>query len=681
MPGTNPTPDNTNLNTLCWVETDKVEFYKSATDDVSRLRSLAPWLVSTTTNGGYARHIYSYDDGENSWSIVGTNTGVIAKQVPYGSDTDITPLSATLNAIPNSLDSQYVALGNNPILTQNGTKTVEITLTGANFNGDTQVVISGVPGAVNGIPAAEINGTHTAIYATVNSFYIFTTTAATSSGIGGGAAVSCGTSNITVNALAHGIIFLSSDLEPRVKINSAVGFAGIPAGDINKEHFVFGVTANTFKINVATAGTSSVSGGGGAATTYQKAIAGGSQGISHASLATYVTPRIWSFGRFGNDLIMCAGDNTAIYIWTNSDITVAPTVLANAPTANWIFVSNNAVGALGANGKVNAIAVSDIGDATVWAPGPGNNAYYDEVENCGRLLSQAPSGNDNVLWSGNAAFLFRFSPATATWDIEDLQTSDGIIGPMARCSINTTITWVGQDDWYIYDGSRVTPIQGNTLKKWFYENYEANWKMFLRAVPKKNQIWVCFALNTGNELTEYEPTRYIIIDYVEGHFTLGKIRRTAAEEPTQIGLFPLMAGAPDAIYTTGVLYEHDQPEADVQYYDNEPDASGFSYAKSNYFMIGSGDTTMEIMEIVPDIFFFDGGLIQQTIETKDYPQSTETFSYGPFELADDTTFIDPQAAGRQARHIFQHEVVGGFPQVYHFSMGKMVQSVQSGPPL
>ena len=66
-----------------------------------------------------------------------------------------------------------------------------------------------------------------------------------------------GSTTVTVTLTAHG----ATD-GAYVTFSGVVGFAGIPAGDFNKEFKVSNVTTNTFDITVATPATSGTTGGG-----------------------------------------------------------------------------------------------------------------------------------------------------------------------------------------------------------------------------------------------------------------------------------------------------------------------------------------------------------------------------------------------------------------------------------
>lgn len=89
-------------------------------------------------------------------------------------------------AVPTS----SAVLGANPLATVNLSNVVTVTHAAHGLATGDVVTISGIIGAVNGIPAAEFNTRHLITVLTANTYTITTTTAATATGAGGGAAVS-----------------------------------------------------------------------------------------------------------------------------------------------------------------------------------------------------------------------------------------------------------------------------------------------------------------------------------------------------------------------------------------------------------------------------------------------------------------------------------------------------------
>ncbi|NIR66342.1 MAG: hypothetical protein GWO10_21870, partial [candidate division Zixibacteria bacterium] len=257
-PGIEPVPDNTNLSSMRWIDGDKVRFVNGNAAKIGGWeKAIFNQSEINTLIKGAPRMLFSITRGTDKFLLIGTNEKLYLFY--NGSLYNITPLQTSLIAIANSLDTNYTTLANNPITTTSGSDVAEVSHPGHKLYDGDIIKISGVPGPINGIPASEFNTTHTVYNSDrdAGTYQIRTTTFATASGSGGGAAVIEETSIITVNQAAHG--YVEGD---RVKIQSATSVGGIPASEINAEHIIRNEATNTYDIVAATIATSSVTGGG-----------------------------------------------------------------------------------------------------------------------------------------------------------------------------------------------------------------------------------------------------------------------------------------------------------------------------------------------------------------------------------------------------------------------------------
>ncbi len=99
------------------------------------------------------------------------------------------------NVLTKSIEITTFLLGNNPFATVNTSTTVTVTHTGHGLSTSDKITYIGCLD-VNGIPAAELNTTHTITKIDADSYTITTTTPATSTAVGGGALISHDKGNI-----------------------------------------------------------------------------------------------------------------------------------------------------------------------------------------------------------------------------------------------------------------------------------------------------------------------------------------------------------------------------------------------------------------------------------------------------------------------------------------------------
>ena len=351
-------------------------------------------------------------------------------------------------------------------------------------------------------------------------------------------------------------------------IQGSSDVANILASAINIEQLITNIVSeDVFTIQTGTVATSLVTAAGGGSTTLQTQIAPGNPDVSlgygygggqygagaygdskifnGSDIVAY--PRIWSMDKYGTNLILTPGDGPAtspnLYVWANFDVSVAPVLVTTTdatpvpPGVKWVYVSNNMVCALGADGTLNQFQSSDIADFTNWTVGPSTYAYATTFEQAGPLISQASARNHDLVFTSSDVYNFQFIDKPNIWLIRKLFTTDGIIGPKARAEIEDAVFWMGQGDFYVFDGYTVNILPNNTVKRYVYDNinWGQAWKCFVFANVEFSEIW--FFYPQGQDA---DPNNYVIYNYKESHWSIGTLPRTAAEEPTNVNAQPLL---------------------------------------------------------------------------------------------------------------------------------------------
>lgn len=594
----------------------------------------------------------------NTFTIV-TSTSATSTTSGGGSTVKvITPDTATLGS--NPIESDYNSLGTDPITTTDGSEVIQISLSNHWLIAGDSVTISG-SSAVNGIPAGEINATHEITSVPdANTIEVAVTTEATSSGSGGGGSVVWASPTIRVTKTSHG--YTAGD---RIRLANSAAVGGVPAASINIEHIIRQVlTADTFTVNTDTDATSAVTGGGSSVTIQEQispgpcdfapgeGFGGGLYGVGLYGVPKLFTnqfqyPRIWSVEKFGDDLMVCPGNGGKVYVWNHSTAN-APTILRNAPTkALWIFQSNNSLGVLGADDVDNRVHMSDTGNATIWSTGPATNAYIDDIEDARLFVSQARARSINLLFGTGGVFAFQFAGKPDLWLTRRLMGNDGLIGPKARATIDDTVFFMGGADFYVFDGSELSRLPNNTCKRYIFDNLNDNqkWKVFCRPVPEFNQVWWFFPTGTSNE-----PNEYVIYQWDNKSWTLGKMDRTAAEEPRFLDVSrPYMVNSQSET-VEGSFYRH-------HIGDDDADSAMTAYAETSYPPIGQGDVTFNVWQFEPD--GTQTGNLDVTYYTKLRSQgTTDERTFGPFAVTQTTELLDVSAHGRYRKIRFEQDALG-----------------------
>lgn len=540
------------------------------------------------------------------------------------------------------IETQYDATQTTPFATVSGNKTVTVTSFISNelAAGDT-VTISGVSGAVNGIPDTELNASHTVVTAGASTFTITVTTAATSTG----------SPTITAPNIAGHVVKISDTAHDlavgdRIKIwgtDAAIG--GIPLAELNREHIVTTVTsANDFVVATATAPTSSTTGGGTAVSVGIQIPAGnqyqafkqgfgagffntGKFGTNRVSATTPAYPRISSFDNFGNKFLYCAGDYSAgdgqkIYEW-DGDRDVAPTPVLDAPdNCNWVAVIANQIVALCDTNIVIGLTDPSTGLA-LWPEIPSVSPIGDviPVQRATRLLSLAPLGEKSGIVFAPEPYLLRL--VGGVWDLVELGSEFPIVSPAAWCRHRDGIVWYGQDgNYYFCNGGSVRKIVNRQNGEYVRARTNGNaiWTTFLMQDQKHDQFWHYYP-----SIGQQDPDSYVVYNPLSESFTTGAQDRTAAQRPSVVD---------QRFYTT---------DDETIYSSFTIDPTNFNWSAKTAFFFLDPEYRWKIVRLMPDAII--SGEVNIKILGKEHPMDQE-IDYGTYTMDSNTTSMTVRGAGR-----------------------------------
>lgn len=665
-----PSSDATNFDIPCWSMSYGIRF----DPETGRPRKVGGNIINTfdynATVSGTIRTVYSNIINQKIYTILGTNTsvyGVIGSQL-----TNIGPLDTATVAAANSLSTHYGTLAANPLTTVNGSKTVIIADTdAAKYKPGDIYTLSGAT-TTNGIPNTDINKPQIVRSIGTNQITIITATAATSNGTGGGAAVVRSDGLITLTKAAHGLVN-----NQRVKINGATATGGITALQINLEFNIRNVTTNTFDVMTGGTSTSAATAGGGASVTYNAPIAAGQLNQGHGQgygaglygVGLYGTalvsstgetyPRIWFADRFGDNIIMTAGNQSKVYTWSGTTVT-GPTPIANAPaTINYAFVSDNILVTLGYQFE-NQIFASDQGDYTNWTASSTNQVFQDVIEGSGRFISHVRVDGYNLLFTQTQTWTFKYvGIQSGVWQTLILDDNIGIIGPMARFSVNGIGYWMSAEGFHMFRGGKVESIPSNlanvsqsTCLRYVFDdmNYSQRFKFFCEYNDIYDELRFHYCSSNSNECD-----RVAVVSLKLFAWWPDVVARTAAEYP-QISL-----SNPRTAYMSN-LYTEESGN------DDHGSALAWSLSTKKFF---AGKNASYIVGVIPDSV--QSGTVSVTLNAYDFPQST-LFRTKQFNVTQTTDRIPVSVNGRVWQYTFSGSELG-----QSFLMGQWLEEMQAGP--
>jgi hypothetical protein len=305
-----------------------------------------------------------------------------------------------------------------------------------------------------------------------------------------------GSAVITVNDTAHG-----ADDGAYVTISGAATTDGIPDTEINAEHQITLVDADTYTITVTTTATSGVTGGGGAsisaeyqvnpglctataaygwgAGAWNAARAGGAGWNTAAATAgVSISPRFWNFTNWGEDIIMNYPGG-AVYIWDATNPLAHATQITQAPhKVNHVTVtSDRHLVCFGCNAPGTANAATDLDtlnirwcdqeDYTEWAVTSTNTAGDKLITNGTEIRSIADVESQVLIWTDDSVESMQFVGPPYTFAFAKVGTGSGIVSSRGWAAYNNVVYWMGDSAFYVFQGgSNVMPC---TVQRYVFE--------------------------------------------------------------------------------------------------------------------------------------------------------------------------------------------------------------------
>lgn len=535
--------DTTNYtNEGGWWDCDKVRFRSGFPQKIGGWTKVTPFPFL-----GVCRQLWNWvtSYSENLLAL-GTNSKVYIEN--GGVYYNVTPI----RAIFSSADTD------NSLETNTGDAQLTVHLTGHGANDGDTVIISGAV-AVGGIPAGEINTSHTVQLIDADTFIISTTTAATSTvASGGGTAIE-----------------MQFEIEPGNRLQ-VLGY-GWGTGTWGRGFWGLGST----------------------------------QPVS-------LPQRDWWFDNLDNDLIMNIRNGPAYY-WargTATDPTVSLETRAitlravatadgfnadDVPTKiGQILVSQNdrhviAFGAVPYGSTSEAdfdpmlIRWSSQDEPGQWEPLVTNSAGFLRVSRGSKIVRALPTRQEVLVWTDSHLYTLQFLGTTDVFGLQEYADNISIMSPRAVASANNTTFWMGKDKFYVYTG-RVDTLPCSVRN---YVFSDLNTEQADQVVSGTNEEW--------SEVWWFYPSqqsnwndRYVVFNYAEKIWYFGELSRTAWLD-TPARDYPQAAHTPESD-SEGFIYNH----------EDGTDADGAPLAahiESSDFDLVDGETFMLTRRVLPDLRF------------------------------------------------------------------------------
>ena len=349
---------------------------------------------------------------------------------------------------------------------------------------------------------------------------------------------SAGTGVIRVADVGHG-----ATIGDFVTFSGAAAVDGLTTSDLNKEQQVTAIIdANTYELNTGGSCTAGSTAGGGSSVVaaYQihiglnTTVLGPGWGAgtwgrftwgSGAGSLAGQTLRLWFADDFGEDLLMNIADGS-IYYWdatgTTSTRAVALESLSgasNVPTvARKVMVSevDRHVLCFGANpiGETDQdpllIRWSSQESVTDWTPTATNTAGDLRLSQGSEIVTALRTSRQILIWTDHSLHSLQFLGPPYTFGTALLGDNIRIAGPNTAISINDIVFWMGQENFYMYDGRiQVIPC---TVRQYVFNDLNRNqsFKFHAGSLASQSEVWWYYCSESSEEID-----RYVIYNYLE----------------------------------------------------------------------------------------------------------------------------------------------------------------------
>jgi hypothetical protein len=321
---------------------------------------------------------------------------------------------------------------------------------------------------------------------------------------------------VVVNDVAHG-----ADDGAYVTISGAAITDGIPAAELNAEHQITYIDADSYSITVTTPATAGVTGGGGASVSaeyqvnpgvisatpafgwgagaFNRARNGGGWNRPALTAGISLSPRVWNFANWGEDVVMNYPGGS-VYVWDATSPLTRATQITEAPhKVNYITVTSdrhlvcfgcNAPGTANASTDLDTLNIrwSDQEDYTTWTITSTNTAGDKLLTNGTEILGVANVENQTIIWTDDSVESMQFVGPPYTFSFAKAGSASGLISSKAWAAYNNVVYWMGDGAFYVYQGG--TNVLPCTMQKYVFDGLSVDHKVKTFAVlnRKNNEI-------------------------------------------------------------------------------------------------------------------------------------------------------------------------------------------------
>lgn len=203
----------------------------------------------------------------------------------------------------------------------------------------------------------------------------------------------------------------------------------------------------------------------------------------------------WSFTQFGNATLAANRTDTI----QRSASSGAFADISGAPKAQVIFSVGSFVMALNVNDgaeKPDGWHCCAAFDDTDWTESITTQAASGRlVSTPGALTAGARLGEYAVAYKSRSIFLGQYVGPPSVWDWTPVAGGEaGCVGKDAICDIGGVHFFVGDDNFWLFDGTRPVPIGDDVVRQWFVDNSNPafRYRTICNFDRENDRVWIFY---------------------------------------------------------------------------------------------------------------------------------------------------------------------------------------------
>lgn len=301
----------------------------------------------------------------------------------------------------------------------------------------------------------------------------------------------------------------------------------------------------------------------------------------------FVAPSSTMYIRFNGDTF---GSNTTTI--SNMSFVSAPVLspVTNAPTNNTgcLVTDERFVFCLGTGGNPRKIAWSDRENRNLWTPAATNEAGDIELSDVGKIMCGVKTRGQTLILTTTSAHSMKYTGPPYVYSTSIVGTNCGVISSKAAANTEVGVFWMGDKNFYYFDGNVVRDLPCEVLDHVFNDfNFGQKSKVFAWVNSKYNEVWWHYNSSStyDTNFAFYEPERYVSYNYNENYWMIGKMECRTAGMDRGVFLYPM------TMWSLGSISNR---TAYVQEQEVGTNFGSFAEATSGYLELGEGDHMMNV---------------------------------------------------------------------------------------